>query len=319
MLPTQKTRYRYPFSPFPSGWFAIGSCEGIHEGQIENLSYFGRELIAFRDAEKQIRVLNAYCAHLGAHLGIGGTLEEGHVVCPFHGWRYDGRGQCVDIPYSDHIPPRGKLHAYPVMEWAGLLLVYFSENDTPPSWTPDLPLFDPLEWTVYASNRWTVRVHIQEIGENGLDMPHFKTVHSAEVPQMTRAEGIDQTFFISVRPTADSAQAQYLDGIDRTLWGLGISVNSFEGAVPSRVVITRTPIDEQLSEITLVFIPKTQGDAQSTAAFGQALMEHISKEIEQDVPIWENKAYSEHPALTTGDGPIAAWRHWCEQFYIKEN
>jgi 3-ketosteroid 9alpha-monooxygenase subunit A len=311
----RKTDYRYPFSPFPSGWFAVGAAAEIVEGQIRTLSYFGRELIAFRNSDRRISVLSAYCVHLGAHLGVGGRLQDGCIVCPFHAWKYDGQGQCIDIPYSDHIPDRGKLHAYPVMEWAGLVIVYFDQENNAPGWTPDLPEFDPQLWTLYDSRRWTARVHVQEIGENGLDMPHFHTVHSAAIPDMVRAEGIGQKYYISVKPRPGSEQAKYLDSIDRTLWGLGISVNAFEGAVPSRIVITRTPIDEQLSEITVVFVPRNQGEAKTTALFGKALMERISSEIEQDIPIWENKLYAQRPALTKGDGPIAAWRGWCQQFY----
>ena len=66
-----------------------------------------------------------------------------------------------------------------------------------------------------------------------------------------------------------------------------------------------------------VFLPKNQGDEKTTAMFGKVLMEHISKEIEHDVPIWENKEYVEHPVLTKDDGPIAAWRNWCQQFYAE--
>jgi hypothetical protein len=225
---------------------------------------------------------------LGAHLGVGGKLEEDGIVCPFHGWRYNSEGQCVGIPYSDHIPEQGRVHAYPTLEWAGLIIVYFSSDNQEHTWMPDLPIFDQDDWVIYDNKSWTVRVHVQEIGENGLDMPHFKAVHSADIPQMVRAEGIDQKFYISVKPEEGSEQAKYLSSIDRTLWGLGISVNFFEGDVPSRIVITRTPIDEQLSKITLVFLPKNQGDADTTALFGKALIDHISIEIEQDVPIWEN-------------------------------
>ena len=307
--------YRYPFSAFPSGWFAIGSADEIVLNQITRLEYFGRELIAFRNEDDSINVLDAYCVHLGANLSVGGSIEDGCVTCPFHGWQYDGSGQCVKIPYSDHIPEKAKIHSYPVIVWAGLLIVYHSIDNSEPTWTPDFMEFDPELWTIHDKNCWKVRVHIQEIGENGLDMPHFKTVHSADIPDMVRAEGIDEKFYISIKPKEGSESAKYLDGIDRVLWGLGISVNCFEGAVPSRVVITRTPIDEQISEITLVFIPKNQGDPETTALFGKGLMDHISNEVEQDVPIWESKIYAENPVLTTGDGPIARWRRWCEQFY----
>jgi len=309
------TAYRYPFSPFPAGWFAVGPAADIKAGEIKTLRYFGRELIAFRDNDNKVCVLDAYCPHMGAHLGVGGTLQDGCITCPFHSWQFNSHGECIRIPYSDHIPDRGHLHAYPVLEWANLVIVYFSMNNSRPNWTPDLPVFDPTLWTIYNNKRWAVRVHIQEIGENGLDMPHFKTVHSAEIPQLVRAEGVAEKFFISVKPYPESPTAKYLEKIDRTLWGLGISVNFFDGTVPSRVVITRTPIDEQHSEITLVFIPKNQGKPELTELFGKGLMEHISNEVAQDIPIWENKKYAEHPALTKGDGPIATWRRWCTQFY----
>lgn len=313
-----KSDYRYPFPPYPSGWFAVGDAAAVTAGQVSSLSYFGRELIAFRNADNRITVLDAYCPHLGAHLGVGGTVHDDCIECPFHGWRFNDRGQCVSIPYSDHIPERGKLHAYPSLLWAGLLIVYFSHDNAPPDWVPDLPEFDPAQWTLYGSKRWMARVHVQEIGENGLDMPHFKKVHSADIPDMVRAEGVGRKFFISVKPRPGSAQSRYLQGIDRTLWGLGISVNAFEGAAPARVVIVRTPVDEQLSEITVVFVPKNQADTKATALFGQALLERIASEVEQDIPIWENKRYAQHPALTKGDGPIAAWRNWCQQFYAPD-
>jgi hypothetical protein len=56
---------------------------------------------------------------------------------------------------------------------------------------------------------------------------------------------------------------------------LGISITFFEGDVPSRIIITRTPVDEQLSEITLVFLPKNQGDEKAIALFGKALIHHV--------------------------------------------
>lgn len=307
--------YRYPFPPFPSGWFAIGPVEDIDQEHITTRRYFGRDLILFRDAQDQLCVLDAYCPHLGAHLGVGGTLAQGHITCPFHGWEFDSRGACTHIGYSDHIPSRGRLHAYPALEWAGLVLVYFAEDNSPPQWHPDLPRFEDREWLIFSRRSWRVRVHVQEIGENGLDMAHFRYVHSVDIPELVEARGEQQKFHISVKPLPGSEQAKYLDRIDRTLWGLGISVNAFEGVAPSRVVITRTPIDEQLSDITVVFVPRKQPDAAVTELFGKALMERISSEVAQDVPIWENKIYAENPALTRGDGPVALWRNWCRQFY----
>ena len=43
--------------------------------------------------------IDAFCPHLGAHLGYGGLVEESTIRCPFHAWRFDGTGACVEVPY----------------------------------------------------------------------------------------------------------------------------------------------------------------------------------------------------------------------------
>ena len=48
---------------------------------------------------------------------------------------------------------------------------------------------------------------------------------------------------------------------------------------------------------------------------GELLMARVGDELEQDIPIWEAKRYHERPVLVAGDGPVMAWRKWCEQFY----
>ena len=65
------------------------------------LHYFGRELVLFRTESGEAHAVDAYCAHLGAHLAVGGKVEGEGIRCPFHGWCYDGAsGQCTDIPYT---------------------------------------------------------------------------------------------------------------------------------------------------------------------------------------------------------------------------
>ena len=52
----------------------------------------------------QVSIVDAYCPHLGANLGVGGHVRGNCIECPFHGWRFDGEtGQCVSIPYTDKV------------------------------------------------------------------------------------------------------------------------------------------------------------------------------------------------------------------------
>ena len=60
---------RYPFPAVPDGWFSIGASEDIEVGVVATLHYLDRELVAFRGEDGVVRVFDAHCPHLGAHLG----------------------------------------------------------------------------------------------------------------------------------------------------------------------------------------------------------------------------------------------------------
>ena len=85
---------------FPTGWFIVGFASELVPGQVKRAHYFGEELVIFRTASGQINVLDAYCQHLGANMGVGGTVEGEHIVCPWHGWHWNGDGTNALIPYS---------------------------------------------------------------------------------------------------------------------------------------------------------------------------------------------------------------------------
>ena len=46
-----------------------------------------------------------------------------------------------------------------------------------------------------------------------------------------------------------------------------------------------------------------------------AFMDEVTRQLEQDIPIWENKRYLNPPVLCDGDGPIGLFRKWSKQFY----
>jgi cholesterol 7-dehydrogenase len=71
---------------------------------IKKKSFFfviGEHFVVFRTEKGVASVLDAYCPHLGAHLGIGSRVIGDCVECPFHGWQFRGEdGQCTSIPYA---------------------------------------------------------------------------------------------------------------------------------------------------------------------------------------------------------------------------
>ena len=87
------------YPPFyPNGWLPILESSALKKSQILPIFAFGNDLVAFRSTAGKVTVLDAYCPHLGAHLGYGGRVIGDTVNCPFHGWVFNQSGDCVDIP-----------------------------------------------------------------------------------------------------------------------------------------------------------------------------------------------------------------------------
>src|SRR4051812_43484299 len=64
--------YRFPFAPFPDGWYFVCYSHELPRGKLFNKTFMGREIIAFRGADGGACVADAFCPHLGAHLAKGG-------------------------------------------------------------------------------------------------------------------------------------------------------------------------------------------------------------------------------------------------------
>ena len=106
-------------------------------------------------------MLDAYCAHYGAHMGVAGKVHGNLLECPFHAWRYAEDGSVRDIPYSRSIPPRatrpGCVPAWPTAEANGFVLVWHHPDKVAPLWEPwVLPQVGHPDWTPFKTLEWKV-------------------------------------------------------------------------------------------------------------------------------------------------------------------
>ena len=101
-----------------------------------------------------------------------------------------------------------------------------------------------------------------------------------------------------------------------TVTGPGVvAVEVREGELDMLTYITQTPVDDEITEITIHFSMKALDDEQATASVAELNAKVTNLQFTQDVPIWEHKIYRERPPLTKADGPIAQYRRWFRQFY----
>jgi hypothetical protein len=103
--------------------------------------------------------------------------------------------------------------------------------------------------------------------------------------------------------------------IQATAYGFGFSVNRFTGLVETVLIGAVCPIDDDMVDVRFSFTVKKVGGASITAGVGKAFVKEISRQLEQDKPVWENKVYIDPPLLCDGDGPVGKFRRWCKQFY----
>ena len=97
----RKKHLRKPLPPFPNGWYNALIAKKLPAEGVKAVYLNGRHIVVFRGKDKKVYALEAYCAHMGANIGIGGSVVSNNcVMCPFHGWTYDGEtGQCVGKIY----------------------------------------------------------------------------------------------------------------------------------------------------------------------------------------------------------------------------
>jgi phenylpropionate dioxygenase-like ring-hydroxylating dioxygenase large terminal subunit len=75
----------------------------MHEWKINTFLIAGNNLVAWRGTSGTSYIADAYCPHIGAHLGVGGEVHGECIQCPFHSWKFDGEqdGKLTCIPYAD--------------------------------------------------------------------------------------------------------------------------------------------------------------------------------------------------------------------------
>ena len=293
---------RFPF-PIPNGWFIVARADEVAVGQVRPLSYFGRDLVVFRTESGDARVVDAYCAHLGANFAMGGKVDGDSLRCPFHGWCFDGAsGRCTEIPYaeSEKLPSQAKVRAFPTLERNRYIWAWHHLTEGEPFYdVPVVPEFDDPEWSEPVFRDYRIATCCQEMAENNHDYAHFKYVHgTADIPW---GDATIDGHYKRVA-TADNSFV-------RESFGLGLGVLRAPGAFA--FLSSTTPIDEENVHVRWTFSTPKAAGPRATAQIADSFLTGVS----QDIPIWENKAYNPRPVLTKQEKGILDHREWCKQFY----
>ena len=100
---SESLRRRWPTGPeapvhYPNGWLPILESKELKKGEVKHIFAVGHDLVIYRGQSGRVHVFDAFCPHLGANLGVGGTVIGDQIKCPFHGWQFNDEGKCASIP-----------------------------------------------------------------------------------------------------------------------------------------------------------------------------------------------------------------------------
>lgn len=326
---------RATLTPFPRGWYFVARSMELPKGGVKPVSLMGRQLVVFRTDDGLAHVANAHCPHMGVHLGHGGQVRKGCIRCPFHGWEFSGStGECERIPTGDLPPRKARLARWETHEIAGLIMVWFHEEDAAPTWR--VSEFDDLNDRAYsdwADYEWTLNARIQDISENDADVTHavalhgfvdqpagldFRTdgaechyrlratIHTSSFGVPTWVPGIPKSFSTNIHIRRSGLCLGWIR--QSTMLPGGISFNT-------QTLAASIPLDENRLRLVMRHRVASTGIPLLTAVMLRRYAVLFNRTLEEDIVIWENKIYRMSPAASKSDAPILQFRKWTRQFY----
>jgi phthalate 4,5-dioxygenase oxygenase subunit len=165
----------------------------------------GERLVAFKDTDGRIGLLDSRCAHRQANL-FWGRNEEGGLRCAYHGWKYDVDGNCLDIPNAPE--GAGYKHkvtafaAYPCVERGGFVWAYLGPKESQPPF-PEFEINRVPETHRYVS-KMLLRANWLQLMEGEIDSSHVSFLHSRVdkgVEALTSRGRMQASMFQDTAPT----------------------------------------------------------------------------------------------------------------------
>jgi len=332
---------------YPNGWYPLIYSHELKPGDLKTVSAFGEELLVFRGEKGTAAVLDAYCPHNGAHIGMGGTVVNCMVQCPFHGWEFDQNGKCTGVPEQTRSGGNSRkqksVPLAPVKAWVSkeinqLILVWYHAEEEEPTWYPRE--YEELQKGIW---RWAgltenfINCHIQEIPENGADIAHLNWLHTPSILRGTDLRYIRGPLNIIEHgwkgewkalegEQAHVAELKLTHELEICGWHLSFLdfhlMAHQEG--PGLVTLTwnfilgkgafvQTLIPEAPLMVKLGHTVWMERSLPNIV--GRILLMLEVLQVDRDIMIWNHKKHVKNPHYLAGDKSVKEFRAWYKQFY----
>lgn len=188
---------------FKKFWYILCESSQLKQSKILSVTICDEALVAFRGTKGEVCVMPDRCLHRCAKLSAG-TIKEGKLTCPYHGWVYNSQGQVESIPahFGQDNNILAKSHAYPVIEQHGYIYVRLCKalTDQKPY---DMPkINDKTFKRVRLINDFDNT--LANCVENFIDIPHTAYVHKGIFRKVSKSP-----IHASITRQQDRVQIEY--------------------------------------------------------------------------------------------------------------
>lgn len=310
-------------------------------GQSVHVTALGHQFVIFRGKTGKSFILDAYCPHLGANLGVCGKVYNDCIQCPFHGWIFSGHdGSCVKIPYTDKVPEFAKTKTWLSIEQNGFIYVWYHADGEQPSWIPPvIPEIDQNLWFYHGRTQFTSNGHVQDVAENVADLFHFNYVHQATIFYNFHPDNWSNilkfvysgfTWTIYPSPNQHTTTSKFTTHL--SFFGILLSWTkttieikeigpaifyTYLNCIFGRMIHIACLIPDGPNRIKM--INNLYSPHRFFQIFANIIQFMIEDMFERDMLIWKYKKYLKTACLLSEDKYISKSRKWFSQFYSEKS
>jgi phthalate 4,5-dioxygenase oxygenase subunit len=206
---------------FRRHWLPALLSEEIPEPDCDpvRVKLLGESLVAFRDTDGRVGLIQEGCPHRNASLFFGRNEESG-LRCLYHGWKFDVDGNCVEMasePPESSFCDKVKIKSYPVVETGGFIWTWMGPREEMPEFEP--PVWQPTPETHVVTTKVVVEANWAQMLEGSIDSAHSSSLHSSDMVP-ARVPGAQSTITQWQRPSTDKAPRMV---VQRTPYGFRYS------------------------------------------------------------------------------------------------
>ena len=175
-------------------WHVVAPLDEMDGRWTKRVRLFGEDLVLFKDRSGRFGLIGEACPHRRASMAYGIPTDDG-IRCPYHGWKFDGQGRCLEQPNEPEgstFKDKVSLPGYPVQELGGMLFAYLG-----PLPAPLLPRYDGFvaPGAIRVVAKATIPCNWLQIMENSMDPVHLEWLHGKQQEFVNERRNGEKTHF----------------------------------------------------------------------------------------------------------------------------